>query len=156
MSPTSATYTLLLSAPAGVSGNAALMCTGAPSHGLCTVNPSPGTLDGVQVITVTVQTGLAQARLERPLSENRSELVAFALLVPFGFLMRRKKFVRALLIVVVAVACFSVGGCGAVREIPPGGLTGPTTPTPPGTYSLNVSAVSAGITRNVGLTLVVQ
>ena len=152
-SPTSATYTLLLTAPAGVSGSAAMACTGAPSHSLCTVNPSPVVLGGVVDVIVTVQTGLAQARLEPPLFGDRRGLVVLALIVPLGFFVRRRKRLVGLMMV---CAMLSLGGCGAGRQIPPGGLTGPATPTPSGTYSLNVSASSAGITRSVGLTLVVQ
>jgi hypothetical protein len=151
MSPTSATYTLLLTAPAGVSGNVVMACTGAPSHSLCTVNPSPVALGGTVDVIVTVQTGLA--RMDRPLFGDRGELTVLALLVPLGFFVRRRKRLAALMMV---FAMLSLGGCGVGRQIPPGGLTGPVTPTPSGTYSLNVSASSAGITRSVALTLVVQ
>jgi len=151
MSPASATYTLVLTAPAGVNGSAAMACMGAPSHSLCTVNPSPAALGGTVDVIVTVQTGLA--RLERPVFGGRDELVVLALLVPLGFFVRWRKRLGAVLMV---CAMLSLGGCGAGRQIPPGGLTGPATPTPSGTYSLNVSASSAGITRSVGLTLVVQ
>jgi hypothetical protein len=50
-------------------------------------------------------------------------------------------------------------GCGASRLIP---LTSNSStgsggnPTPAGTYNLVVSGASAGLTRSVGLTLVVQ
>ena len=150
-SGTSAVYTLLLTAPAGVTGSAAMTCTGAPAHSTCTVTPSPGVLGGSVAITVTVQTGLALAQVERPVFSGR--LAVWALVGPFGLLMfRRRKVLGAVLMVVV----LSVGGCGAGRQIPVGGLTGPPTPTPAGTYALNVSAAAAGITRSVGLTLVVQ
>jgi hypothetical protein len=117
------------------------------------VNPSPVVLGGVVDVIVTVQTGLAQARLEPPLFGDRRGLVVLALIVPLGFFVRRRKRLVGLMMV---CAMLSLGGCGAGREIPPGGLTGPATPTPSGTYSLNVSASSAGITRSVALTLVVQ
>jgi hypothetical protein len=152
-SGTSATYTLLLTAPAGVSGSTAMACTGAPSHSLCTVTPSAPALGGSVSILVTVQTGLAQAKFVRPIFSGREELVVLAFLLPVGLFARRKKMLRALLMVTFAVG---LSGCGAGRQIPAGGLVGPTTPTPSGTYSLNVSAASGGITHSVGLTLIVQ
>ena len=54
------------------------------------------------------------------------------------------------------MAIVSLAGCSAGRQIPDGGLTGAATPTPSGTYTLHVSATSAGITRDIGLTLIVQ
>lgn len=154
-SGTSAVYTLLLTAPAGVSGSAAMDCRGRPPHGLCTVTPSPVTLNGAVVVTVTVETGQLMAQLERRAFAGR-DLVVFALLLPLGFFVRRKKQMRPLLMAIVAAAMVSLGGCGAGRQIPAGGLGGPSTPTPAGTYTLNVSAASAGITHNVALTLIVQ
>jgi hypothetical protein len=155
-SGTSAVYTLVLTAPAGVSGSAAMDCTGRPSHSLCTVTPASPTLGGTVNITVTVQTGQALAQLVRPSLLGKDELVVLALLLPFGFLARRKKFTGRLLVASGAVFVLSLAGCGAGRQIPAGYLAGPSTPTPSGTYTLTVSATSAGITRNVGLTLIVQ
>jgi hypothetical protein len=152
-SGTSAIYTLLLTAPAGVSGNVAMACTGRPSHGTCTVTPATPALGGTVDITVTVETGQVQAELVRPFAW-RGEIAVLALLLPIGFFLRRKRVAGVLMM----VAILSLDGCGAGRQIPAGGLGGPSTPTPTpsGTYTLNVSASSAGITRNVGLTLVVQ
>jgi hypothetical protein len=155
-SGTSAVYTLLLTASAGANGSVATACTGAPAHSLCTVTPSAPALNGAVVITVTVQTGLASAELVRPSFGERGDVVVLALLVPLWLLARRRKIVRGLLLVMFAVAMLPLGGCGAGRQIPPGGITGVPTPTPSGTYTLNVSASSAGITRNLGLTLIVK
>jgi len=155
-SGTSAVYTLLLTASPGASGNAATTCTGAPAHSLCTVTPASPALNGAVVIIVTVQTGLASAELARPSFWGRGEVIVLALLLPLGCLARRRKIVRVLVLAMVAVALLPTGGCGAGRQIPPGGITGIPTPTPSGTYNLNVSASAAGITRNVGLTLIVQ
>jgi len=151
-SGTSAVYTLALTAPAGVSGSAAMDCTGRPSHSLCTVAPTTPTLGGTVNITVTVQTGQVLAQVVRPWFMSTGELAVLALLLPVGFFARRRKIMASMLMI---VAILSLAGCGAGRQIPAGGLTGPATPTPSGSYTLNVSATSAGITRSVGLTLVV-
>ena len=84
---------------------------------------------------------------------DRGELAVLALLLPAGFFARRRKIARPLLLMVAIV---SLAGCSAGRQIPDGGLTGAATPTPSGTYTLHVSATSAGITRDIGLTLIVQ
>ena len=154
-SGSTATYALVLTAPAGVSGLAAVACTGAPSHSVCTVTPSPGTLGGSAVMIVTVQTGLAHANLLRPRFWTEGGLVVLALLLPIGLMVRRRKVLR-LLMTFVAIGSLGLGGCGAGRQIPEGGLGGGATPTPSGTYTLNVSASAAGVSRNQGLTLIVQ
>lgn len=153
VSGTSAVYTLALTAPAGVSGIAAMDCTGRPSHSLCTVAPATPTLGGAVNITVTVQTGQALAHFVRPSFMDRGELAVLALLLPVGFFARRRKIARQVLMMAAIV---SLAGCSAGRQIPDGGLTGVATPTPSGTYTLHVSATSAGITRDIGLTLIVQ
>jgi hypothetical protein len=151
----SATYALLLTSAAGVSGTAALTCTGAPAHSLCTVTPASATLTGSVPITVTVQTGLAQVRLTPPLLFGaRGDLILLALLLPLGMSLRKRRPRAALML--FAVGVLSLSGCGAGRQIPAGGIVGPPTPTPAGTYTLTVSAISAGITHSVGLTLIVQ
>jgi hypothetical protein len=104
----------------------------------------------------TVQTGLAQAQLDRPLLGIRNGLVILALLVPLGFFTKPKKRLQALLIFIVTASALSLGGCGAGRQLPADGINGPVTPTSSGTYALNVSATSAGVTRSVGLTLIVK
>jgi hypothetical protein len=65
---------------------------------------------------------------------------------------------RRLGAVAVMFGVIALSGCMVSRVIPltsaAGG--GSTVPTPSGTYNLTVSGTSAGLTRSVGLTLVVQ
>ena len=82
-------------------------------------------------------------------------MVWLAGLLPMWFFGRRR--LRRLGAVVMVGSVLMVAGCQASRLIPfasPGGGAG--TPTPGGTYDLVVSGKSAGLTRSVGLTLVVQ
>lgn len=153
-SGSSAVYTLALTAPAGVSGSAAMSCTGAPSHSLCTVTPSPATLGGTTAIQVTIETGRTQASIFPPAFGPR-EMIWLAMLLPVGVVMRHKRL-RAALMWVIAVAMLTITGCGAGRSIPPGGVQFPTTPTPAGTYAISVSAAFAGLTKTVTLTLIVK
>ena len=53
-------------------------------------------------------------------------------------------------------ALLLLGGCSAGRIIPGDGVAAVATPTPSGSYTLTVSATSAGVTHTVPLTLVVQ
>ncbi len=140
-----ATFPMLLTSAAGLSGNVALACAGAPAHSVCTVSPNVGALGTTVSVTVTVQTGTA--RLSRPWLWGGSGVV-LAFLLPVGF--KRRRVVGVLLGSVLLV------GCGTARLIP--GETGgaASTPTASGTYALTVSATGAGVTHSVPLTLVVQ
>jgi hypothetical protein len=143
-----AVYPLLLTSAAGVPGTAAFACSGVPAHATCVVNPASAALGGTTMVTVTVATSVAGAALRWP---GERQLVWLALLLPLGFGRRWRRI--ALLGCLLAVV-----GCGASRVIPgsgPGG-GGAVSPTPSGTYNLVVSGTSAGLTRSVGLTLIVQ
>jgi hypothetical protein len=149
-SGSSAVYPLLLSSVPGVTGSAAVACTGAPAHATCTVTPASATLGSNTGITVTVATGLAHAQ-RQPLPWER--VVFLALLLP---LMLRGNSSRKAVRVLLFSVLLAIAGCGVGREIPASDVTTAPTPTPSGTYALTVAATSAGITRSVGLTLIVQ
>lgn len=173
-SGTTATFPLLLTSQSGLSGTVALVCGSSPAHSLCTVSPASASLGQAVQITVTVQTGLATARLETPTilpdfrrSQERQKAALFAALglgLP-GWLMcgglRRRKGLRLLQIcalLAVSTAMLLTGGCGATRVIPlsGSGATTSTTPTPGGTYTVNVSGTGYGLSRSVALSLTVQ
>ncbi len=164
-SGTSAVYPLLLRADPATPGNAVLSCTGTPANTTCFITPSAPPLSGTTVITVTLATGVATS--SKLIGTNRilyAGLVLPLLLVCSCFstsLWRGRSggFTDPALLVVFGL--LFVAGCGAGRVIPPppggtgpGGSTGATTPS--GTYPITVSASSAGLTRSVGLTLVVR
>jgi hypothetical protein len=153
-----ATYTLQLASLAGLSASVATACTGAPAHSICTVSPSTPSLGNTTTLTVTVATGLSTVQLNPapPLPWSRaaaSILCAFA--VPLLLLSRRRRLLRFVLPIAFLALLAAVSGCGTGRTIPNSGGTA-STPTPRGTYNLNVSASAAGLSRNVGLTLIVQ
>jgi Transmembrane protein 131-like N-terminal len=157
----SAVYPLLLSSAAGVPGTATLSCAGAPANTTCVVQPATAALGTTTVITVTVATTQTAATSEASLDGTRRFGEWLAVLLPFGLLgcgRSRVRWARALGACVVA-CLLGMGGCGTGRLIPASELTitgagGPGTPT--GTDTLTVSATSAGLTRSVSLTLVVQ
>jgi hypothetical protein len=152
-----AVYPLLLSSLASLSGTVTFACAGVPAYSTCLVNPATGALGGSETISVTVATDVALMRpVERPGTHHPAAWLAA--LLPLGLLglvrARRRTCLTA-----VAGCVMMLAGCQASRLIPLTDTTGSgssTTPTPSGTYNLTVSGMSAGLTRSVGLTLVVQ
>jgi hypothetical protein len=154
-----AVYPLLLSSAAGVPGTAAFACTSIPAHATCLVNPSTAALGATSTVTVTVATSVAGADLRWPQLPGRSPLPWLAALLPLGLLGLGRLRARRLGALAVLCCVLLAAGCAASRLIPQGtgsSPVSPVTPTPSGTYNLAVSATSAGLTRSINLTLVVQ
>jgi hypothetical protein len=145
------------------SGNITLSCAGAPSYSTCSVTPPSATLAaGSQTgITVTVATKSSVSAgvsiIHQPLSLAGAGLSSiFAAF--FIFFCRRKPAAAHFSAVAIVFAGLLFTGplaCGG------GGSSGSTAPTvfttPPGTYTLQLSAVTgANVTVNQSLTLIVQ
>jgi hypothetical protein len=152
-----AVYPLLLSSVAGVTGTVAFACTGAPAYSTCLVNPASGSLGGAETISVTVATDVASLR---PFATPREHPTMWLVgLLPLGLLGFARP-TRRPCVALLAGCVLALAGCQASRTIPlvstnaSGGES--TIPTPAGTYNLAVAGTSAGLTRSVGLTLVVQ
>lgn len=152
-----AVYPLLLTSVAGVPGSVAFSCAGAPAYATCTVNPAQAGLGGSAPITATVTTDVASLQL--PMRPGGRLECWLAGLLPLGLLGLGRRRWRRLGGVALLACVMGAAGCGASRLIP---LTSNSStgsggnPTPAGTYNLVVSGASAGLTRSVGLTLVVQ
>jgi hypothetical protein len=153
-----AVYPLLLTSAAGVPGTVAFACTGVPAHAVCTVNPLSGALGGTATVTVTVATSVAGAGLRWPVIADGHGMVWTCALLPLGLLGLRRKHLRRVGAVMLAGCVLTAMGCAVSRIIPDtsAGAGSVGTPTPSGTYNLVVSGTAAGLTRSVGLTLVVQ
>ena len=169
----SATFPLALNSLAGLTGNVALTCTGAPANSVCTVSPATVALGGSVAVSVVVQTGMstAQAKPLHPWAPRGGEELLFAAvpLCLWGFRSQRKsrgRLVRVGLLSAVAlisiVTLGSATGCGSAREIPLAageggtGTGGTAQPTPSGTYAITVAGSTTGVTHTVALTMVVQ
>ena len=175
-SGTSATFPLALHSLAGLSGSVALTCSGAPAHSLCTVSPASAALGSDVLVSLVVQTGMSTAEARpwrwRPQPGDGTLFYAAA---PFAWIglrrkrrqragMRHKRTLLASASVALALALVSalLAGCGAAREIPlggggsGGGTVGATTPTPSGTYQIQVVGSAAGVTHAVNLSLTIQ
>ena len=158
----SVTYALQLSSLAGLSGNVALSCSGAPVNATCLVSPGVGPLGSTVPVVVTIETAVpAIADLTQPKMPSRAKAVAktflLALLLPIAFWQRRR-YPRMARLLVMLCALGAMSGCGSNRTIPVTGTGGGAggSPTPPGPSTLTVSGSSAGLTRSVSLTLVVH
>jgi hypothetical protein len=153
-----AVYPLLLTSAAGVPGTVAFACTGVPAHATCTVTPAAPALGGTTPVSVTIATSVAGAALRWPVIPGAPRMAWLAGLLPLGLVGLRRKRLRRLSAIATLSCMFVLAGCAATRMIPVtstgGGST--TTPTPSGTYNVVVTGTSTGLTRSVGLTLVVQ
>jgi hypothetical protein len=154
-----AVFPLLLSSSAGVPGTVAFTCGPLPAYSTCTVNPATPALGGTTTVSVTIATNVAELRRpELPGYGDPDRLIWLASTFPFALVAAgRRRRVRA-----IAALCglLLLAGCGVSRVIPAtnasGGSGTVATPTPSGTYNLTVAGTSAGLTRSVGLTLIVQ
>ncbi|WP_353070140.1 choice-of-anchor D domain-containing protein [Tunturibacter empetritectus] len=159
MSGQNAVFPLLLSSASNVSGTAKFTCSGMPANSTCNITPSNIPLGSTTTVSVTVLTGVASASSNRPFI-GRSGVILFVALFPLGLLVLRPA--RRSSVAGFALLCLllAASGCGVGREIPltsgsnPGGPSGP--PTAAGTYTVVAAATSAGLTRSVNLTLIVQ
>jgi hypothetical protein len=152
-----AVYALLLTSAAGVPGTVAFTCGPVPGESTCTVTPAAPALGASTAITVTIATNVATLHL--PELPGSRKLTWLAGLLPLGLLGLGRRHVRRMSAAAMLGCLLILAGCGASRLIPLTSATqsaATTTPTPSGTYNLVVAGTSAGLTRSVGLTLIVQ
>ncbi len=156
-----ATYSLSVSPVGGsFSNSVSFACHGAPAFATCTVTPqSINSGSPASVVTVTVQTAGTTAAVKMP-SGKRSSFLASWIFGPvgiFGVILlgangRRKP--QACIATALIVMLLLLTGCS-------GGAGGQKTPvvsnsTPPGTYSLSLTAVSGTVQHVTKLALIVQ
>jgi hypothetical protein len=154
-----AVYPLLLNPAPLVSGTVTFTCTGNPANSTCNVTPNSASLDNPPTtVSVTVLTGVATSSLHLPTQSGKHCTLWFAVLLPLCLLTLRCHRLPRVTTLVVLCGFIALSGCGSGRRIPSDGSPG-TTPnptTPNGTYTIVVSATSAGLTRSLNLTLTVQ
>jgi hypothetical protein len=156
-----ATYNLSLAGTGGFSGSVSLACSGAPQSATCTVTPSTIQLaaNGSSPFTVTVTTQKVISALTVPqVFVAGFGVMSLLGLIPllFSHKARRTLMTRSMiaLSILLLVACMPMVGCGGSGGGTPTQHT--VQNTPPGTYTLTVTATSAGASRQMNLTLVVQ
>ncbi len=158
-----ATYNLSALGTAGVTGNASLSCSGAPTAATCAVNPTTITLSDTTAanftvsVTTTARSLVAPMALKVPPVSGWKAPVAqpvqlawlLALLAMAGMTLasrRRAKWLLAATMLVVLMW----SACDNTKKTPP------QTGTPAGTYTLTITATGAGGTKTTPLTLTVN
>ncbi|MHB8302261.1 MAG: choice-of-anchor D domain-containing protein [Acidobacteriaceae bacterium] len=169
-----ASYSLELMPVSGSIGNATVTCGSLPPNSTCTVNPTSASLAGASNIQVAVATGVPGAAQLRRAGIGLGPLGIGLLVILLPFLMRgrsgtirvrRNRSIglaqadRYLLLLVCSillaglVACGKGGGplgLGTQNPLPNNSMT------PPGTYTVSVTAAAGGLQKSVSLTVVVQ
>ncbi|MGC2638503.1 MAG: choice-of-anchor D domain-containing protein [Acidobacteriaceae bacterium] len=150
-----ATWNLAITGAAGFSGSVALGCSGAPKYATCTVSPASANLTSGSSanFTVTVTTtGSSSAAVAHDSALRLAGIgVTALLLVPFLVRLRKRRFQGVLLLAMLGLL-LTISGCGGGSNQ----TTPPPQVTPPGTYTLTVTATASGITSQQSLTLIVQ
>ena len=156
----SAGFPLMVSSTVGSTGMATLSCTGAPANASCVLSAKTVALGGSTVVTATVATGQSAASPARLVWGAGG--AALAMLLPVWSGRRRGSglALRPLLLALAVVLPMALAGCGSAPRTVPGSGSGGGGPigavTPAGTYSVVVTATSAGLSRSVTLTVTVQ
>lgn len=172
-----ASYSLELEPANGSAGSATLTCTNLPSNATCSVNPATASLTNPTEIQVAIATGVASTAESRggPVSPAGPSLSGIGMewwcwllaCLPIWKLKRRRRqwkngAARLLALLIAGMALFGVSACG--KGIGPlvtgvGGVPNPlptNSLTPPGTYSVTVTAAAGGLQQSVALTVVVH
>lgn len=146
----------------GFSGAIALSCRDLPANSKCSFSPvslqsngSNAPLTSVLTISAGVASVAAFRSAQAPVFLATSGMLGMGLLglvfAPMGFRRSesRNKYTRLVqLLMVTVILCGGLVGCGT--------LGGKVNTTPPGSYTVTVTATSTGISHNTTFTLVVQ
>jgi hypothetical protein len=154
-----ATYNLSIAATPGAAGMATLSCGSVPTNATCTISPSSLNLSSSAsaTFTVTVNTQVVKTA-SLTFDGVRLASIGLIFLAPVALLLTRRRrvpyYVRASVLLFACMALIALSGCGG------GGASPPSPPqtlkTPPGTYTLTVSATTGTATASQPLTLTVQ
>jgi hypothetical protein len=164
-----ATYMVNLSPVGGFNQQVSLACSGAPARSICSISPSPVTLNGTSPAAVTVTVSTTAPSLLLPRSHHVSRLrltplllIAFAgmlLAILLAIVMRGK--LRSVAMVIALLLAISTAGLMAGCGGSSGGSSQGSNPgTPQGSYSLTVTAryssQNASLQQTLSLTLKVD
>jgi len=153
-----ASYSLLAVAGAGFSDTVTLTCAGAPAGATCAANPKDFSLGGTtftgtspQTVTISVNT-----MPHRSSSSNSPAAIPWYGFTIFAgmLLLARPRLRDSLQSLVLLIALIFIGvfvSCGGGQQSPPS-----ATGTPPGTYTITLTATSSKLTHSTKLTLIVQ
>jgi hypothetical protein len=155
----SATYNLSMTGSAGVSGAVSLTCSNVPQYATCTINPPSVSLSsgGTASFTVTIATQTMISSIAPAQRGSSLAALGFATLcaMPIALLaLPKRNYAVKILIFLIAVIVLYGSSCGGE------GSSGPAPPrtykTPPGTYTVKITATSSTASSQQDLTLIVQ
>jgi hypothetical protein len=142
-------------------GTVTFACGTLPTAATCSFAPTTLSFTGsntAQSTTLTVST-ITTAALERPsFGKASSGLVLAALLMPFGWMLRRRKQAWRSSLLLLALACsslavFGLSGCGGSSSTT---KTPTTVTTPAGSYTVAVTVTATGGNSALNIPLTVQ
>jgi hypothetical protein len=160
-------YSLELTPVNGSVGTAAISCASLPPNATCTLSPINASLSIPSNIQVAIATGVGSAT-----QVHRATMIGW-LPWPIGLVvlvtsltgMRRRRTafrlstLRLLGVIVLIALIGSISACGMGGGVLGGGTTNPlpgNSTTPPGVYTVAVSAAAGGLNKSVTLTVEVQ
>jgi hypothetical protein len=160
-------YSLELTPANGSVGTAAISCANLPPNSTCTLSPVNASLDVPSNIQVAIATGVGSAsRVQRasmlgwlPWPIGLAFLLTGLTGIRHGRSALRLSTLRLLVVIALVGLIGSMSACGKG-----GGVLGNGTPnplpwnstTPPGVYTVAVSAAAGGLNKSVSLTVQVQ
>ena len=151
---------LLLGGPYGTGVPVSLACAPSSSLFTCSVNPTSPTVNGSGTATLTIIASApnsAETVAATPGRNSGRALAACGFALCFGAVLivpcsRRKWRVHAMVMLSAVFFVASACGGGSHSSPPPP----KTTPTPPGTYSVVVTATASGVIHNAQMTVLVS
>ena len=140
----------------GSTGPVALTCTIVPATATCAILPASVTLTGVSTQSASLTFSPANQQAAA-LSSWKNVAFSLVLVVPFGFLMRRRNRWVALA-ACLAVVILLPAGCGISSSAGSGASsgTGSGSTTPTGQYTVTVTGSMPGVTQAVSVRVSVQ
>lgn len=160
-------YTLTMTASNGFSGSVTVGCANLPIKATCTASPSSPTVGGSTPTTVTVNIATASNSMIGPggpigpstgTGPGELWLLGLLALVALAVLLRRRGVKARRVWVGLTLLLFLVAGAAACNS----NYINPVTPintskgTPPGVYTIEVTAKSANFTRTITSNLAVN
>ena len=151
-----ANFTVTLTPMNGSSGTFTFACGSLPANASCSFNPSSEQVSANATGSVTVQvaTGRASASVRRPeVGWGAAPLLCGFVLLPIAIWRKRRTLI---LLAVLAIVSGGASSCGGGAGGGGGSGAGGASNTPPGTYSVPVTATANGVSHQVALTLTVD
>jgi hypothetical protein len=153
-----ADYTITINPATGNQGTFSYSCGTLPTNAQCLFNPATTTVSAGATgnVTVEIATGKSgSANMENPAEPRMLPLFCGLMLLPLALRRCRKALPIVVLLAVIAggiSSCTGSGG-GTIKET---GGSGTSSATPPGTYSVQVTVSSTGVSHVVTVTMTVD